>query len=70
MWPWNKQSRAIEEAHQGLELALVEATESEARARQVEQLAAQSRQVSARLRREIALNGWTEKFQIAMRRRA
>lgn len=70
MWPWSKQHRAIEKAQEHLEQATAEALEAEKRRRDVERLAAQSRQVSARLRREIAINGWTEKFQTAMGRRA
>lgn len=70
MWPWSKQHRAIERAHLGLEKAATEAVQAEQRTKAVEQLAQQSRAISARLRSEVAVNGWTEKFQQAMGRRA
>ncbi|QZT61223.1 DUF7620 family protein [Mycolicibacterium austroafricanum] len=70
MWPWSRQHRELEKARQGLEKAATEAVQAEERAKEVEKLARQSRAASARLRNEVALNGWTEKFQIAMGRRA
>jgi len=70
MWPWSRHHRAVEKAREGLEKAATEAVQAEERAKEVEQLARQSRAVSARLRNEVALDGWTEKFQAAMGRRA
>lgn len=67
---WSRQHRAVEKAREGLEKAATEAVQAEERAREVERLARQSRAVSARLRNEVAFDGWTEKFQAAMGRRA
>lgn len=44
--------------------------DAEERLAESRKLAAQSRVVSERLKHEIALNGWSEKFRIAMGRRA
>ena len=69
MWPWNRQHREIERAHQRLDRAVGEAARAEDRAKATQRLVIQSRAVSARLRHEIDRNGWTEMLQHAMRGR-
>jgi hypothetical protein len=44
--------------------------QADSRLESAKRLAAKSRQTSARLDHELALNGWTKKFQTAMGRRA
>lgn len=57
---WWPKSRASREQVQQAEARLINAKE----------LAEQSRVVSGRLTDELALNGWTKKFQTALGRRA
>ena len=67
MWrPWNRQHKAIQIAQQGLVRAALEAAEAEERRKETERLARQSLTVTARLRKEIDKNGWTELLQHAM----
>lgn len=67
MWrPWNRQHKAIQIAQQGLVQAALEAAEAEERRKEAERLARQSLTVTARLRKEIDKNGWTELLQHAM----
>ncbi len=47
-----------------------ELQQADQRFEDAKQLAARSKAVSNRLSHEIALNGWTKKFQIALGRRA
>jgi hypothetical protein len=56
---WPKQRVSTEDMEQ-----------ADQRLAEAKKLAAKSRQVSAKLSREIAINGWTEKFEAAMGRRA
>ena len=44
--------------------------QAQSRLESAKKLAAKSRQTSARLEHEIAINGWTKKFQTALGRRA
>jgi hypothetical protein len=65
MWPWQRHRAELERARNDRAIAAAQADAAEAQRRAAKQLAAQSRNVSARLRFEIDKNGWTELLQHA-----
>lgn len=65
-WPWQRQRRAVEHVRLEVEQARAEKTEAQKRREKAHELAVESSAVSARLRREIARNGFTELLQQAM----
>lgn len=68
MWPW-KTSEAEDTRLQEVDAEKKDQA-AEARQREAERLAAQSRSVTHALRREIDKNGWTELLQAAWKGRA
>ena len=65
MWPWQKHRAEVEQARNDREDAAARAEAAEVQRRAAERLAAQSHTVTARLRREIDKNGFTELLQHA-----
>ncbi|BCI54923.1 hypothetical protein NIIDNTM18_42010 [Mycolicibacterium litorale] len=66
MLPWKRQRLAVERVHQEVEQAHAEKTAAKRRREEAQKLASESSAVTARLRREIAKNGFTELLQQAM----
>lgn len=66
MWPWQRQRLAVEHVRQEVEQASAEKVEAQRRRAAAQQQAIKSNAVTARLRREIDRNGWTELLLQAM----
>lgn len=63
MWPWKRND--VEKAHREELEAELQRRLSEQRKEEAERLARESSNITARLRRQIELNGWTELLQNA-----
>jgi hypothetical protein len=64
-WPWQRHREEAQQAQHDREAAEAQARAAEFRRQAAERFAAQSRTVTAQLRREIDKNGWTEMLQNA-----
>lgn len=69
MWGLKRRRAVIEGVHREVEQARAERLEAQRRREELRALAEKSNAVTARLRREIAINGFTELLQSAMGRR-
>lgn len=69
MWGWKNRRAVIECVHQEVEQARIERLKAERRREESRALAEKSNAVTAKLRKEIAINGFTELLQSAMGRR-
>lgn len=70
MWPRRRHQLAVEKVQKEIEVATAAKKAAERRRDLARKLAAESGATTARLRREIAKNGWTELLQQAMGGRA
>lgn len=68
-WPWERHKRDQLDARHRADAAEKRALAAARRRALAEKQAAQSRQVTARLRQQIELNGWTELLQAAWGKR-
>lgn len=59
-WPWQRQRYEVEQARRQAVDALGQRQETESRHSEVQQLIRESAKTGARLRRELATNGFTE----------
>lgn len=66
MWPWKRQQLAIERVNREVAQAAAEKAAAERRREDARKQAVRSNAVTARLRREIEKNGFTELLQQAM----
>lgn len=71
IWPWGRRRRAAldEAARQREADAVRQVHEAESRLQIAQQLAAAHNRATARVRHELAVNGFTERMQEAMQRR-
>lgn len=69
MWPWRQHKRAVAQVHEEVADAVAERLAAQQRQEAARRQKERSQEVSARLRQQISLNGFTELLQEAWGRR-